>query len=79
MRRKPRARDESILAGGTGKYILRVGVLIAILTLVSYAWGYSSLGMQPSARPSALSTCWPPTCAISSTRPSSPGLGFGVA
>ena len=47
MRRKPRARDESILAGGTGKYILRIGVLIAILTLVSYAWGYSSLGMQP--------------------------------
>ncbi len=47
MRRKPRARDESILAGGTGKYILRVGVLIAILTLVGYAWGYTSLGMQP--------------------------------
>lgn len=47
MRRKPRARNESILAGGAGKFILRIGVLIAILTLVSYVWGYSSLGMQP--------------------------------
>ena len=47
MRRKPRARDESILAGGTGKFILRIGVLIAILTLVSYVWGYTSLAMQP--------------------------------
>ncbi len=47
MRRRPRRRNESILAGGAGKYILRVGVLIAILTLVSYVWGYTSLGMQP--------------------------------
>lgn len=47
MRRRPRARNESVLAGGTGAYILRVGVLIAILTLLAYVWGYTSLGMQP--------------------------------
>ncbi|MCY4524967.1 MAG: cation-translocating P-type ATPase, partial [Anaerolineaceae bacterium] len=47
MRRKPRARDERILAGRTGKFIPRIGVLIAILTLLSYVWGYTSLGMQP--------------------------------
>ena len=47
MQRRPRARNESILAGGAGAYILRVGVLIAILTLLSYLWAYSTLGLQP--------------------------------
>ena len=47
MRRKPRPRNESILAGGTGRHILFIGVLIAILTLGSYYWGYALHGMEP--------------------------------
>ncbi len=47
MRRRPRPRDESILAGGTGRHIAWVGVLIAALTLGSYIWGYTAHGMQP--------------------------------
>lgn len=47
MRRKPRPRDESVLAGGTGRHIIWVGILIAILTLVGYIWGYTHNGMEP--------------------------------
>jgi magnesium-transporting ATPase (P-type) len=46
MKRKPRPRDESILAGGTGRHIILVGVLIAALTLGGYFWGYSSNNME---------------------------------
>ncbi|MBZ0297753.1 MAG: cation-translocating P-type ATPase [Anaerolineae bacterium] len=54
MRRKPRPRDESILAGGTGRHIVWVGILIAILTLGGYIWGYSHNGMDPFSRSLAL-------------------------
>ncbi len=47
MKRKPRPRDESILAGGTGRHIIWVGILIAALTLGGYVWGYTSHGMEP--------------------------------
>ena len=47
MQRKPHPRDESVLAGGTGPYIVWVGVLIALLTLGGYVWGYTSQGMDP--------------------------------
>ena len=41
MQRRPRPTNESIFAQGTGLHIVLVGVLIAILTLISYAWGYT--------------------------------------
>ncbi len=47
MQRKPRPRSESILAGGTGRHIVWVGILIAALTLGGYVWGYTSRGMEP--------------------------------
>ena len=47
MQRKPRPRNESILAGGTGRHIIWVGILIAVLTLGGYIWGYTSHGMEP--------------------------------
>jgi magnesium-transporting ATPase (P-type) len=47
MRRKPRPRDESILAGGTGRHIVWVGILIAALTLGGYVWGYAAHDMDP--------------------------------
>jgi P-type Ca2+ transporter type 2C len=47
MQRKPRNVDESIFAGGTGRYIMWVGVLITILTLGGYLWGYASHNMDP--------------------------------
>ena len=47
MQRKPRPVNESIFAGGTGRYILWVGVLITILTLGGYLWGYSAHNMDP--------------------------------
>jgi len=45
MNRKPRHKDESIFAGGTGRHIIWVGILIAILTLGGYVWGYSNHNM----------------------------------
>ena len=47
MRRKPRLRDESILAGGTGRHIIWVGILIAVLTLGSFIWGHTHNNLQP--------------------------------
>jgi Ca2+-transporting ATPase len=47
MRRKPRPRNESILADGTGSHIIWVGILIAVLTLGGYIWGFTSHNMQP--------------------------------
>ncbi|MCY3834121.1 MAG: cation-translocating P-type ATPase [Chloroflexi bacterium] len=46
MRRRPRPTNESIFAGGAGIHIVLVGVLIAILTLISYVWGYSTIGLD---------------------------------
>ena len=48
MRRRPRPTNESIFAGGAGAHIVLVGVLIAILTLISYVWGYSTIGLDSS-------------------------------
>ncbi len=46
MKRRPRPVEESIFAGGTGRHIIWVGILIAILTLSSYVWGYSNIGLD---------------------------------
>ncbi len=46
MQRKPRPTKESIFAQGTGAHIVLVGVLIAALTLVSYVWGYTTIGLD---------------------------------
>lgn len=46
MHRKPRPVSESIFAQGTGQHIIWVGVLIAVLTLGCYIWGYTSQGMD---------------------------------
>lgn len=47
MKRKPRPRNESVLADGTGSHIIWVGILIASLTLGGYVWGYTSHNMMP--------------------------------
>ncbi len=49
MQRRPRPSNESIFAQGTGLHIAIVGVLIAILTLISYAWGYTTIGLDASS------------------------------
>ena len=46
MQRKPRPTNESIFSQGTGAHIVLVGVLIAALTLVSYVWGYETIGLD---------------------------------
>ena len=46
MRRRPRPTNESIFAQGTGIHIAVVGVLIAILTLASYVWGYTTVNLD---------------------------------
>lgn len=46
MRRRPRPTNESVFAQGAGLHIAIVGVLIAILTLISYAWGYTTIGLD---------------------------------
>ncbi len=46
MRRRPRPTNESIFAHGTGIHIVLVGILIAILTLASYAWGYTTINLD---------------------------------
>jgi Ca2+-transporting ATPase len=46
MKRRPRPESESIFAQGTGRHIIWVGILIAILTLGGYIWGYSHHGMD---------------------------------
>ena len=48
MRRRPRPTNESIFAGGAGIHIVLVGILIAILTLISYVWGYATIGLDSS-------------------------------
>lgn len=56
MKRRPRPVNESIFAGGTGRHIIWVGILIAILTLSSYVWGYSTLGLSAFSRSVGLET-----------------------
>lgn len=46
MHRKPRAKNESVFAGGIGRHIFMIGILIAILTLGGYIWGFNSLGLD---------------------------------
>ncbi len=50
MERKPRPINESIFAQGTGRHIIWVGILIAILTLGGYIIGHTALGMAPFSR-----------------------------
>lgn len=46
MQRKPRPKQESIFAGGVGRHIVVIGILIAALTLGSYIWGFSHNGLD---------------------------------
>jgi P-type Ca2+ transporter type 2C len=50
MERDPRPTDESIFAGGVGGHIIRIGILIAILTLGGFIYGFVSNGMAPFDR-----------------------------
>ncbi len=47
MRRKPRPPKESIFAGGMGRHIIWVSLLLTTITLVSYVLGYTTHGMDP--------------------------------
>lgn len=47
MKRKPRHINESIFAGGVGGHIIRIGILIAIVTLVGFIYGFTQHGMDP--------------------------------
>lgn len=47
MQRSPRSKDESVFAGGIGRHIIIIGILIAILTLGGYLWGYAHNGLDP--------------------------------
>ncbi|MDQ7034819.1 MAG: cation-translocating P-type ATPase [Anaerolineae bacterium] len=40
MRRKPRPKKESIFAGGVGRHIVFIGLVITVLTLGGYVWGF---------------------------------------
>jgi Ca2+-transporting ATPase len=50
MKRKPRAVDESIFAGGTGSHVIWVGILIAALTLGGFVYGFVAHDMDPFAK-----------------------------
>jgi len=56
MKRRPRPMNESVFAQGTGRHIIWVGILIAILALGSYVWGYSSIGLDAFSPSLALET-----------------------
>lgn len=47
MKRQPRGKNESVFAGGVGRHIVYIGILIAGLTLGGYIWGYTTLGLDP--------------------------------
>ncbi len=47
MKRKPRPVNESIFAGGIGRHIIWVGILIAAVTLGGFLYGFTSHGMDP--------------------------------
>ena len=46
MQRRPRPLHESIFAQGAGRYIIWVGILIALLTLGSYVWAFDTIGLD---------------------------------
>jgi Ca2+-transporting ATPase len=46
MRRKPRPPQESIFAGGMGRHIIWVSILLAAITLGSYVAAYGAHGME---------------------------------
>lgn len=56
MERKPRPKGESIFAGGVGRHIVVIGILIAAVTLGGYLWGYSALGMDAFSETLGLET-----------------------
>jgi Ca2+-transporting ATPase len=45
MKRKPRPPQESIFAGGLGTRIIWMAVVLAVVTLAGYWWGFSSLNL----------------------------------
>ncbi len=47
MKRKPRPITESIFAGGMGRHILWVSMLLTAITLIGYIYGYASHNMDP--------------------------------
>ena len=47
MQRPPRPVNESIFAGGTGGHIIRIGILIAIVTLLGFVYGFMQADMKP--------------------------------
>ncbi|MBZ0285935.1 MAG: cation-translocating P-type ATPase [Anaerolineae bacterium] len=47
MKRKPRPTSESIFAGGMGRHIIWVSILLTILTLGTYIYGYAAHSMNP--------------------------------
>lgn len=47
MKRKPRPVNESIFAGGIGRHIIWVGLLIGLVTLGGFVYGFTSHGMDP--------------------------------
>jgi P-type Ca2+ transporter type 2C len=47
MKRKPRPATESIFAGGMGRHIIWVSILLTAITLIGYVYGYTSHNMDP--------------------------------
>jgi len=56
MERRPRPKNESIFAGGIGRHIISIGLLIAALTLGGYLWGYSHNNLDPFSDTHGLET-----------------------
>ena len=50
MKRKPRPTTESIFADGMGRHIIWVSILLTIITLLGYIYGYAAHGMDPLSR-----------------------------
>lgn len=47
MKRKPRPTTESVFAGGMGRHIIWVSLLLTTITIGSYLYGYASHDMNP--------------------------------
>jgi P-type Ca2+ transporter type 2C len=47
MKRKPRPTTESIFAGGMGRHIIWVSILLTTITLTGYIYGYATHEMDP--------------------------------
>lgn len=56
MKRKPRSKGESIFAGGVGRHIIVIGVLITVVTLGGYLYGFYSNGLNPFSETNDLET-----------------------